>query len=76
MEFPVKDVEMFAGVVLEKERIPLTINGKVIGALVPLEDYEYLEELTDMADSNEAALIMEKTKGEEWVNWEEAFDAL
>ena len=53
-----------------KERIILTRHGKPVAAVVPIEDYELLEQIEDRIDLEDAraALIDVKKKGT--VSWE------
>ncbi len=70
MKFPIKDVDLFASVVIEKERIVFSASeyGKDVCALVPIEDYLFLQSLTDSAEGNEAIEILNEN---ELIPWDE-----
>lgn len=54
-----------------KERIVIKRHGKEIAALVPMEDLEFLEELEDRLDLEEARAALAEAEEKGTVPWEE-----
>lgn len=57
-------------VIKEQGRVSLTVPGKGIVAVVPLEDMKFLEELEDKLDLQEACDALKDLEQEETVSWE------
>lgn len=72
MKFPIKDVDLFSSVVIEKERVVFSASdfGKNVCALVPIEDYERLEALSDLEEGNEALKILQSCNQQsDYIDW-------
>ena len=54
----------------EGERIVLHRRGKNVAAIVPLEDFAFLEELEDRMDLEEARAALEEAKKKGTIPWE------
>jgi prevent-host-death family protein len=63
--------EVVARAAYGKERIYITKNGKNLAALIPVEDMKLLEEFEDRLDAAEADRILDTTKPEDLVPFEE-----
>lgn len=53
-----------------RERVILTRRGKALVAVVPIEDIEWLEELEDRLDQEEAGLSLAEAREHGTVPWE------
>ena len=53
-----------------KERIILTRHGKAVAAVVPIEDYELLEQIEDRIDLEDARAALADVKKKGTVSWE------
>ncbi|MEW6126656.1 MAG: type II toxin-antitoxin system Phd/YefM family antitoxin [Acidobacteriota bacterium] len=53
-----------------KERIILTRHGKAVAAVVPIEDYDLLEQIEDRIDLEEARAVLAETKKKGTIPWE------
>lgn len=54
----------------EKERVVLTVRGRELAALVPIEDLRLLEELEDRLDVYDARAALAEVRKEGTVPWE------
>ena len=54
----------------EKERVVLTVRGRELAALVPIEDLRLLEELEDRLDLDDASAALAEVRKEGTVPWE------
>ena len=52
-----------------KERIILTRHGKAVAAVVPIEDLEFLEELEERIDIEDARAALSDLKNQGTVPW-------
>lgn len=52
-----------------KERVALTRRGRIVGAVVPQEDLELLEELEDRLDLDDARRALKEARGGKTVAW-------
>lgn len=55
-----KNLKALAKEASEGERIQLSLNGKVVAAIVPFEDAEYMQAKEDAIDVREAERILAK----------------
>ena len=55
----------------EKERVVLTVRGRELAALVPIEDLRLLEELEDRLDLDDARAALAEARKEGTVPWEQ-----
>ena len=53
-----------------KERIILTRHGKAVAAVVPIEDLEFLEQLEERVDLEDARAALDDVKHKGTVSWE------
>jgi prevent-host-death family protein len=53
------------------ERVVITRHGKQLVALVPIEDYELLEELEDRIDLAKTRAALEEAKAQGTIPWEQ-----
>ena len=54
-----------------KERVVLTVQGRELAALVPIEDLTLLEELEDRLDLDDARAALAEARKEGTVPWEQ-----
>ena len=54
----------------KKERIVIRRHGKDVAAVVPIEDLQFLEEIEDRLDLEEALAALKEAEGEELIPWE------
>jgi len=52
-----------------KERIILTRHGKAVAAVVPIEDLEFLEELEERIDIEDARAALADVKKQGTISW-------
>ncbi len=61
--------EILNRVAYRKERIILHRRGKNVAALVPLEDFTFLEQLEDRIDLEEARAALDEAKKKGTIPW-------
>ena len=54
-----------------RDRVVLTRRGKRLVAVVPIEDVEWLEEIEDQIDREEARKALEESEREGTIPWEQ-----
>ncbi len=54
----------------KKERVVIRRHGRDVAALVPIEDLQFLEEIEDRLDLEEALAALKEAEGEELIPWE------
>lgn len=62
--------EVISRAAFAKERIVLTRHGKAVAAVVPIEDYELLEQIEDRIDLEDARAALADVKKRGTVSWE------
>jgi prevent-host-death family protein len=63
--------DLFNRAAYGKERLALSRHGKVLAALVPIEDARLLEEMEDRLDLEKARAALAEAQGQEAVPWEQ-----
>jgi prevent-host-death family protein len=63
--------EVINQVAYGKERVLITRHGKQLVALVPVEDFQLLEELEDRIDLEKTRAALEEAKTQGTVPWEQ-----
>lgn len=63
--------DLITRVAVDNERIILTANDRQLVALVPIEDVEFLEELEDRLDLEEARVVLAEVEREGTIPWEQ-----
>ena len=63
--------EVINQVAYGKERVLITRHGKQLVALVPVEDYQLLEDLEDRIDLEKTRAALEEAKSQGTVPWEQ-----
>lgn len=63
--------DLVSRAVYQKQETVITRRGKPVAAVVPIEMLALLEELEDRIDAEEADRILENTKPEDWIPWEQ-----
>lgn len=53
-----------------KERVVIRRHGRDVAAVVPIEDLQFLEEIEDRLDLEEAITALKEADGEELIPWE------
>jgi prevent-host-death family protein len=63
--------EVINQVAYGKERVLITRHGKQLVALVPVEDYQLLEDLEDRIDLEKTRAALDEAKAQGTVPWEQ-----
>jgi prevent-host-death family protein len=63
--------DLVSRAVYQKQETVITRRGKPVAAVVPIEMLALLEELEDRIDAEEADRILENTKPEDWIPFEQ-----
>jgi prevent-host-death family protein len=61
--------EVVNRVAYQKERVLLERRGKNVAAIVPMEDFSFLEELEDRIDLEDARAALREVKKKGTVSW-------
>lgn len=54
----------------KKERVVIRRHGRDVAAVVPIEDLQFLEEIEDRQDLEEALTALKEADGEDLIPWE------